>query len=269
MLARLHNRPAESLRCAERSRGGGLGGPRGPETAGAALPAHLPAGASARGGGRGARGPGCGAVRHAPRLAVSGSVIPWVSASCPLLPTTSAAVTRDKAAPGRGRASGSCWSQRRRARPQLRLIRPTSNQTPGNRKPLSGLLSSPPPMTPHPSRSPMHSTSRAPTLPAASYPLFSTRSAREGMKTLWRPSSGACPQESRPQRGGFPRGHIRGGGLLGVRTGKGADSEARGDWAATTRNWPRSRLGREYWKRDSAYERTESPTPAEKMSGSP
>lgn len=125
------------------------------------------------------------------------------------------------------------------------------------------------PLTLHPSRSPMLSTSRAPTLPSAPYLLFSNRSVREGMKTLWRPSSGACPQESRPQRGGVPRGHIQGGGLLGVRTGEGADSEAQGDWAATAGNWPRSKMGREYWKRDSAYERTEPPTPAEKMSGSP
>lgn len=54
-----------------------------------------------------------------------------------------------------------------------------------------------------------------------------------------------------------------------MKTGEGADSEAQGDWAATAGNWPRSKRGREYWKRDSAYERTEPPTPAEKMSGSP
>lgn len=102
--------------------------------------------ASARGDGRGARGPGRGAVRGAPRLpgSVSGSLGPRVSASCPLLAATSAAVTRDKAAPGRGRAGGSRRSQRRWARPQLRLIGPTSNQTPGSREPPSGLLCSPP-----------------------------------------------------------------------------------------------------------------------------
>ncbi|XP_037056146.1 insulinoma-associated protein 1-like [Peromyscus leucopus] len=59
-------------------------------------------------------------------------------------PATTAAVTRDKAAPGRGRAGGSRPSQWRWARPQLRLIGPTSNQTPGKPKPLPGLLWSPP-----------------------------------------------------------------------------------------------------------------------------
>lgn len=101
--------------------------------------AHVGAGAVPAGSGVGR------ALRAPPScLRVSRSVSPWVSASCLLLPTTSAAVTRDKAAPGRGRARGPRQSQRRWARPQLRLTEPTSNQTPGNRKPLSGLLSSPP-----------------------------------------------------------------------------------------------------------------------------
>lgn len=82
------------------------------------------------------------------------------------------------------------------------------------------------------------------------------------MTSLRSPSSGACPQASRPRRGGDPRGHIRGAGLPGARTGQGADSDAQGGWAATARNWPRSKLGRQGRTRDAACEQSEPPTPA-------
>lgn len=144
--ARLHNRPAGRPRCA----GGGGGGGGGWGVCGGQLLARGAACSPARrcervGAARCPRAFAWGRTRRgAPRLPLSAAVGQWDSACCPLLPATSAAVTRDKAAPGRGWAGGSRRSRRRWARPQLRLIGPTSNQTQGNRKPLSGLFSSPP-----------------------------------------------------------------------------------------------------------------------------
>lgn len=218
--ARLHNRPAGRTRCAE----GGCEAVWLWRSAGAGSPAR---GCERTWGGRCARRVGRGACAARPA-----SVSPGlrVSASCLLLPTTSAAVSRDKAAPGRGRARGSSQSQRRWARPQLRLIEPTSNQTPGKRKPLSGLLASPPP-----GPGALPGPPRCPQLLTRSFPLGVPR---KRVKTLWGPSSGVCPQEFQPQRGDAPRGHSRGrtgGAPFGGPSGKGADSEAQGDWTVTAK----------------------------------
>lgn len=136
----LCNRPAGRLRCAAVAAvtAAAARGSSGQQAAGAALPAHLTAGASAVPAGLGVEPCALSAASRSPGRGVTRAVPPAGA------PATSTAVTRDKAAPGRGRASGTRPSQWRWARPQLRLIGPTSNQTPGKPKPLPGLLWSPP-----------------------------------------------------------------------------------------------------------------------------
>lgn len=136
----LRNRPAGRLRCAAVATVtvAAARGSSGQQAAGAALPVHLTAGASAEPAGLGVEPCALSAASRSPGRGVTPAVPPAGA------PATSTTVTRDKAAPGRGRAGGSCPSQWRWARPQLRLIGPTSNQTPGKPKPLTGLLWSPP-----------------------------------------------------------------------------------------------------------------------------
>lgn len=180
----------------------------GPATAGAAPPAHLPAGASAWGG-RGARGPECGAVRRAPRLPVSGpsgpgSLPPARSSPQPPPPAPG------QSGSGEGPSGGSRRSQRGWARPQLRLlIGPTSNQTPGNRKPPSGLFSSLLTLSRSPARPPTLHLRGAHSAP---YLLLSTGRGEgaAGVETLWGSSAGACAQSPGLGQEGLPRVPARG-----------------------------------------------------------
>lgn len=63
-----------------------------------------------------------------------------------------------------------------------------------------------------------------------------------------------------PSGEGLP-GHHPGGGLLGGRSGQGADGEARENWAATAqkKRAEKPTVGGEYWKRDFSYIQTEPP----------